>query len=106
MPLPGSSKTFVMFAGPSISFATHHYLQTLYGVTPAQAAASAHPAYDVAHAGTSSVGVGFSATKFFTSHWLVNLDAAISQIRGSAAQSPLVEEHTQRVLALSLNYQW
>src|ERR1700733_388514 len=56
MPLPGSSKTFVMFAGPSISFATHHYLQTLYGVTDAQAAASGHPAYEVAHAGTSSVG--------------------------------------------------
>lgn len=106
MPLPGSSRTFVMFAGPSISFATHHYLQTLYGVTASQAVASGHPAYDVFHAGTSSVGVGFSATKFVTSHWLVNMDAAISQIRGSAAQSPLIEEHTQRVLALSLNYQW
>ena len=106
MPLPGSSKTFVMFAGPSISFATHHYLQTLYGVTAAQAVASGHPAYEVAHAGTSSAGVGFSATKFVTSHWLVNMDAAISQIRGSAAGSPLVEARTQRVLALSLNYQW
>jgi outer membrane scaffolding protein for murein synthesis (MipA/OmpV family) len=106
MPLPGSSRTFVMFAGPSISFATHHYLQTLYGVTASQAVASGHPAFDVAHAGTSSVGVGFSATKFITNHWLVNMDAAISQIRGSAAQSPLIEEHTQRVLALSLNYQW
>ena len=106
MPLPGSSRTFVMFAGPSISFATRHYLQILYGVTPPQAAASGHPAYDLAHSGTSSVGVGFSATKFITSHWLVNVDAAISQIRGSAAESPLVEERTQRVLALSLNYQW
>jgi outer membrane scaffolding protein for murein synthesis (MipA/OmpV family) len=106
MPLPGSSRTFVMFAGPSISFATHHYLQTLYGVTASQATASGHPTYDVAHSGTSSVGVGFSATKFITRHWLVNMDAAISQIRGSAAQSPLIEEHTQRVLALSLNYQW
>src|ERR1700761_7896447 len=103
MPLPGSSSTFVMFAGPSVSFATHHYLQTLYGVTATQAVASNHPAYEVAHAGTSSAVVGFSATKFLTSHWLVNMDAAISQIRGSAAQSPLIEEHTQRVLALSLN---
>ena len=106
MPLPGSSRTFVMFAGPSISFATHHYLQTLYGVTPSQAAASGHPAYDVAHAGTSAVGIGFSATKFVTKHWLINIDAAISQIRGSAAESPLIEEHTQRALALSLNYEW
>jgi outer membrane scaffolding protein for murein synthesis (MipA/OmpV family) len=106
MPLPGSSKTFVMFAGPSISFATHHYLQTLYGVSASQAAASGHPAYDLAHGGTSSAGVGFSATKFITNHWLLNLDAAISQIRGSAAASPLVEEWTQRVLAVSLDYQW
>lgn len=106
MPLPGSSRTFVMFAGPSISFATHHYLQTLYGVTASQAVASGHPPYDLAHAGTSSVGVGFSATKFITRHWLVNMDAAISQIRGSAAESPLIEQRTQRVLALSLNYEW
>jgi outer membrane scaffolding protein for murein synthesis (MipA/OmpV family) len=106
MPLPGSSKTFVMFAGPSISFATHHYLQTLYGIPAAQAATSGHPAYEVAHAGTSAVGVGFSATKFITSHWLLNMDTAISQIRGSASQSPLIEERTQRVLAVSLNYQF
>jgi hypothetical protein len=34
------------------------------------------------------------------------LDTAISQIRGSPAHSPLVEERTQRVLALSFDYQW
>jgi outer membrane scaffolding protein for murein synthesis (MipA/OmpV family) len=106
MPLPGSSKRFVMFAGPSISLATHHYLQVMYGVTPSEAIASNHPVYEVPHAGTSAVGVGFSATEFITAHWLVNLDAAISQIRGSAAESPLIEARTQRVLALSLNYQW
>jgi len=105
-PLPGSSKTFVMFAGPSITLATRHYLQTEFGVTPQQALASGHPAYDETHAGTAAAGVGFSATKFVTSHWLLNLDTAISQIRGSAARSPLVERRTQRVLALSLDYQW
>jgi outer membrane scaffolding protein for murein synthesis (MipA/OmpV family) len=106
MPLPGSSRTFVMFAGPSITLATHHYMQTLFGVSPAQALASGHPAYDVPHSGTTAAGVGFSATKFVTTHWLMNLDAAISQIRGSAVNSPLVERRTQRVLALSLDYQF
>ncbi|MDP9084579.1 MAG: MipA/OmpV family protein [Pseudomonadota bacterium] len=106
LPLPGSSKTFVMFAGPSITLATHHYLQTLYGVTAQQALASGHPIYELDHAATSAAGVGFSATKFMTSHWLLNLDAAISQIRGSASRSPLVERRTQRVLALSVDYQW
>jgi len=106
LPLPGSSKTFVMFAGPSITMATHHYLQTLYGVTATQAAASGHPVYEIPHAGTSAAGVGFSATKFLTAHWLLNLDAAISQVRGSPAHSPLVERRTQRGLALSIDYHW
>jgi outer membrane scaffolding protein for murein synthesis (MipA/OmpV family) len=106
LPLPGSSKTFVMFAGPSITFATNHYLQTLYGVTPAQSAASGHPAYNIPHAGTSAAGVGFSATKFVTPHLLLNLDAALNQIRGSPAHSPLVETRTQRALALSVDYNW
>ena len=106
LPLPGSSKTFVMFAGPSITLATNHYLQTLYGVTPAQAAASGHRVYTIPHAGTSAAGVGFSATKFLTPHLLLNVDAALSQIRGSPAHSPLVETHTQRVVALSVDYNW
>jgi outer membrane scaffolding protein for murein synthesis (MipA/OmpV family) len=106
LPLPGSSKSFVMFAGPSITLATHQYLQHLSGVTQQQSLASGHPVYEVAHAGTSAAGVGFSATKFVTEHWLINLDAAISQIRGSPSRSPLVERRTQRVLALSVDYQW
>jgi outer membrane scaffolding protein for murein synthesis (MipA/OmpV family) len=106
LPLPGSSQTFVMFAGPSITLATHHYLQTLYGVTPEQSLLSGHPVYELARDGTSAAGVGFSASKFLTPHWILNLDTAINQIRGSASRSPLVERRTQRVLALSLDYQW
>ena len=106
IPLPGSSKTFVMFAGPSITMATRHYMQTLYGVTPAQSAASGHPVYEMKRGGTTAAGVGFSATKFVTEHVLLNVDAAISQVRGSPAHSPLVERRTQRELALSLDYNW
>lgn len=105
-PLPGSSERFVMFAGPSITLATRHYLQTLYGVTPEQSLASGHPAYEITRAATDAAGVGFSATKFVATHWLFNLDTAISQIRGTASRSPLVERRTQRVLALSFAYHW
>ncbi len=106
LPLPGSSKTFVMFAGPSITMATRHYMQTLYGVTEQQSITSGHPEYLVTRDGTAHAGVGFSATKFFGTHLLVNLDAAISQIRGAPAYSPIVEQKTQRVLALSFEYHW
>jgi outer membrane scaffolding protein for murein synthesis (MipA/OmpV family) len=106
MPLPGSSKRFVMFAGPSVTLATSHYMQVLYGVTPQQSAASGHPVYEIAHDGTCAAGVGFSATKFIGQHWLLNLDSAINEIRGRSSHSPVVERTTQRVVALSLNYYW
>jgi len=105
MPLPGSSKKFVMFAGPSITFADHRYLQREFGVTPAQSLASGHPEFDP-HAAAEAVGVGFSATRFVTAHWLLNLDAAISKLKGSPDVSPITERSTQRVLAVSVDYQW
>jgi outer membrane scaffolding protein for murein synthesis (MipA/OmpV family) len=105
-PLPGSSKTFVMFAGPSVTLATRHYMQVLYGVTPQQSAASGHPVYDILHDGTTAAGVGFSATKFFGQHWLLNLDGAINEIRGSPSRSPLMEKTAQHIVALSVNYQF
>jgi outer membrane scaffolding protein for murein synthesis (MipA/OmpV family) len=105
-PLPGSSKGFVMFAGPSLTLATRHYLQVLYGVTAEQSAASGHPVYEIGHDGTAAAGVGFSATKFFGPHWLLNVDGALNAIRGKAAHSPLVEHVDQHAVALSLNYQF
>ena len=104
LPLPGSNKRFVMFAGPSITLGTRHYLQTLYGVTAQQSLASGHPEFEIQHSGTATAGVGFSATKFLGEHWLLNLDAAISQIRGDPSRSPIVEARTQRAIALSFDW--
>ena len=100
MPLPGSSKKFVMFAGPSITLATHRYLQSEFGVTPAQALASGHSIFDP-HAGSDAIGVGFSATRFLTDHWLLNLDAALSKLKGSPDISPITREtHATRIGAV------
>jgi len=104
MPLPGSSERFVMFAGPSITLADHHYLQSLYGVSAQQSLASGHPEFLIKKDGTAAAGVGFSATKFLGKQWLINLDAAISQLRGDPAYSPIVERRTQRAIALSFGY--
>jgi outer membrane scaffolding protein for murein synthesis (MipA/OmpV family) len=105
MPLPGSSKGFVMFLGPSITWANHSYLQKVYGVSQGQSLASGDPIFNV-HGGTNSWGLGFSATKFFTQHWLLNVDAAYSRLRGSAAESPITESRVQRGLAFSLVYRF
>jgi outer membrane scaffolding protein for murein synthesis (MipA/OmpV family) len=105
-PLPGSSKRFVMFAGPSITLADHHYLQSLYGVSAQQSLASGNPEFLIRRNSTASAGVGISATKFMGKHWLINLDAAISQLRGDAAYSPIIERRTQRAIVLSFDYRY
>ncbi len=71
-----------------------------------QSALSGHPEYHFTQSGTTDAGVGFSATKFIGKNLLLNLDAAISQVRGDPSRSPLIETRTQRVLALSFEYHW
>jgi outer membrane scaffolding protein for murein synthesis (MipA/OmpV family) len=105
MPLPGSSRRLVMFAGPSYTYADHHYMQKEFGVTTTQAIASGYPVYD-AHSGSDAVGFGFSATGFVTQHWLINLDTAVNRLLGSAAYSPITQKTTQHVVALSVAYSW
>jgi outer membrane scaffolding protein for murein synthesis (MipA/OmpV family) len=105
MPLLGSSKRLIMFAGPSVTYVDHLYAHEVFGVTAAHSIASGYPVYD-GHAGTDSMGFGFRATGFITEHWLVNLDTAINHLLGSAAYSPITQKTTQHVLALSLAYSW
>lgn len=105
LPLPGSSKRFVMFAGPSITFADRQYLQKVYGVNAAQSLASGYPEF-FPQTGQSAQGVGFSATWFVTKRVLINLDAALDRLRGGAAASPITQETTQRTINLSAAYSW
>src|SRR5262249_12302198 len=64
-PLPGSSESFVMFAGPSITFAERAHMQKWFGVNAEQSLVSGYPVY-YAHGGANAAGMGFSATKFFS----------------------------------------
>jgi outer membrane scaffolding protein for murein synthesis (MipA/OmpV family) len=105
LPLPGSSKKLIMFAGPSITLADHLYMQKEFGVNAAQAAASAYPEF-VAHGGANAVGFGFSATRFITDRWLINVDAAVDRLLGSANASPITQVSAQHVLAVSFAYKW
>jgi outer membrane scaffolding protein for murein synthesis (MipA/OmpV family) len=105
LPLPGSSRTFVMFAGPSITLANHRYLQKEFGVNPTQALASGYPIFNP-HPGASTEGVGFSATRFFSKRWLVNVEGALTRLLGSARDSPITEQRTERVVTLAVGYSW
>lgn len=105
MPLPGSSRHFIMFAGPSYTWANHRYMQKEFGVTGSQSIASGYPSFD-AHSGSDAAGLGFSSTGFITPHWLVNFDTAINRLLGSAAGSPITQRKTQHVFVLSVGYNY
>lgn len=81
------------------------YMQKEFGVTASQAAASGYADY-TAHGGANAAGFGFSATWFITQHWLINTDAAVNQLVGSASESPLTQAPAQRIVALSMAYRW
>jgi outer membrane scaffolding protein for murein synthesis (MipA/OmpV family) len=103
MPLPGSSRKFVMFAGPSLTVADSSYMETTFGVNSIQSANSGYPRYR-ARAGLKAAGLGFTATWFITDHWLLNTDAAVSRLLGSAAESPITQRRTQGTLTLTIAY--
>ena len=105
MPLPGSSKKFVMFAGPSVTFSDRQYDRKVFGVDAAQAADSVYPVYN-AHGGLTAVGMGFSASRFITDHWLVNADLAWNRLEGSASASPITQSNEQGVIEFSTEYRW
>jgi outer membrane scaffolding protein for murein synthesis (MipA/OmpV family) len=105
MPLPGSSRTFIMFAGPSLTFSNRQYSQKVFGVSATQAADSAYRVYN-AHGGGQAFGLGFSATRFLTPHWLINTDMAWNQLLGSSSDSSITQSHVQGVLELSSEYRW
>jgi outer membrane scaffolding protein for murein synthesis (MipA/OmpV family) len=102
MPLPGSSRRFVMFAGPTYTFADRRHMQKMFGVTPAQSLNSGYQVF-TAHGGSVSKGVGFSATLFITHQWLLNVDAAQNRLLGSASESPITQRRTHRMSAIDIN---
>jgi len=105
MPLPGSSQRFIMFAGPSFTYADHRYMQREFGVTTTQSMASGYPVYN-AHSGSDAMGFGFSSTFFITPKILLNFDTAINHLLGSAGESPITQRVTQHVFTLSVAYSW
>lgn len=105
VPLPGSSRRFVMFAGASYTFASQRHMQKSFGITLEQAHSSMLPVF-LAHGGSDAEGAGFSATLFLTQHWLVNVDAAVERLLASASESPVTEQSVQRTFDLSTAYRW
>jgi outer membrane scaffolding protein for murein synthesis (MipA/OmpV family) len=105
LPLPGSSRSFLMFAGPAITWADRRHLDRSFGITLLEALKSGYPEYRP-RAGVDAVGFGFSATRILGSRWMVNMDAAVDRLAGSARNSPLTSRGVEHIVTVSVVYRW
>lgn len=105
MPMPGSSKKFNWFAGPTITFADANYMNHWFGVNAGQSARSGLREYHPS-SGVKSVGFGIAATWMPGKHWFVNGNVAYQRLVGSAADSPITQRKGSGVFALSVAYEF
>lgn len=105
MPMPGSSRKFVWFVGPTLTAASTRYMNNYFGVSHAQTKTTAFKYYK-AYGGLKSAGIGLSADYFVNQHIIVNVDAAYSRLLGSAAQSPITQTKNETIVALALLYKF
>lgn len=87
------------------TIADDDYMQTYFGVTPSQAAASSFglPAFS-AGSGVKDVHVELGAEVMMSERWLVKAGGRYGRLLGDAADSPLVETEDQLSATLGVGY--
>jgi outer membrane protein len=101
------SRTFVpaprqrVILGASLTGAGDRYMQTWYGVTPVQSAASGYALYD-APEGLRDLSLSATWRTDFDDHWAGFASLGASRLLGPAADSPLVRQRNGAGLSLGL----
>lgn len=80
---------WTLSVGPRVRLASDDYVDTYFGVTPAQAAASGLPTYDP-DGGLRSIGLLASAQVALTQSWTALGYARYDRLMGDVADAPLV----------------
>ena len=86
-------------AGPRVLWGSEDYAQTYFGVSAAEAGASAFDAYE-ADSGIVSAGVAAEVTYQVTPDWGVLGIVRYDQLQGDAADSPIVQKDEQTSVSL------
>lgn len=83
------TEAITVTVGPRMSFASGNYMNTYFGVSAAEAAGSAFPAYN-AKGGIKSAGLEANLRYKFNENWALDTGASWDRLIGSAASSPIV----------------
>lgn len=98
----------LVFAGPSLTWASDDYTQSYFGITPAQATRARRAAY-AAEGGLRDVDFTVVAVHPLGGSWQLTGFASYTHLLGDAADSPLVAidgDESQVTVGLGLSYQF
>ncbi|MGO1001602.1 MipA/OmpV family protein [Lysobacter sp. CA196] len=90
------------------AWADDRYMQTYFGITPAQSASSGLRAHQ-AGAGLKAVGLGVQVDRYLGEHWMLSGHLELERLLGDARDSPLVKDHgsaSQPNLGVFLGYRF
>lgn len=96
---------FRLTATGGVTWADDDYMQSYFGVTALQSAASGLAVFN-AEAGVKDVFFGLSADVPVTDRWSVKLSGRYSHLVGDAADSPIVETESQWQGGVGLTYRF
>ena len=85
------------------SWGSSKYMQTYYGVSAAQSAASGFARHD-AGSGIYAYSLNLDWTHKLTSRWSLLAAAGVTQLTGEAGDSPIVQRKTSPVGSLKVTY--
>lgn len=103
-PLYHSPKNSVTL-GLTSSWGTNDYMQTYYGVSATQSAASGFTQY-TAGSGIYASSLNLDWTHNFTERWSVVADAGYTQLAGDARNSPIVQRKASPTGSLTVTYRF
>ena len=101
-PLP-LTKRLILMPHIRASWASTDTMQTYFGVTPVQAAASMFPAFN-AGSGLRDVRGGVNLIYRLNPHWFLAGDTSVTQLLGDAAKSPISISNTNVMVTTMVGY--
>lgn len=99
----GGPKGPLLKLGASISWADDTYMESYFGVNPAQSSASGYSRYKP-ESGFKSVDFEAGVIYLFAENWAVNARVGYSQLLGDAKDSPIVRDAGRLSGGLFLSY--
>jgi outer membrane scaffolding protein for murein synthesis (MipA/OmpV family) len=99
------SQTTSISIGAATTWANGAHMRGFFGVSPGQAARSGLPVYE-AGAGFKRVDLNVGLVRTFGEAWLARVDAGAGYLIGDAADSPVVKERLQPLLAVGVGYRF